>query len=335
MVELNPRVKNLPKNHNSIVVGKNETSHKCTAIASQDLPQNISQNSNLIKSSNVPIKSTIAKHSSPTSSLRKSESDSISDKESLDSVSKSIDSDSSEWRINKYIPKSFRRKTPIERKNPSILKLIHFDINVLNSCTAYSQILILVTSLVIVFIILFNGCFESQDKNNEVEIKFDPNNTTKTKTEKSISKVIKCSAQYYFLSICTMAANFEILTLLCYIFHVVEALPNFPWLLIETIFYSFLTIQYFIISIWISFYLGWLLMAAVLGIIDSLLLMILALIKYSKYKYGKPAQERSDDPDGDSFRRISPNLKFKKTDQQNDVKRDILVERTESLDSLL
>lgn len=342
-LNINLRVKDMPTS-NSSLVDKNEKSNKSTVFIADTSSKSKEQNKEDVhhKESVVTIESPFAKHSSPEKVQKPSPTGSTKDQKSETDSKDSIDSDdnkstktnsSIEWRIKRYLPKGFRKTTSSEPKGRSICRLIRFDCKVLNSCTAYSQIIILVTSLVIVFIILLSGCFDSED-HRSVWVQ-DLENTSlpsEAETEKPISSFIKCNIQYYFVIICLIAANVQLLTLLCYMFHVVEALPNLPWLLIEIIFYPLWCLQYFVISIWISFYSLWLLLAAILGLIDSIVFFILASIKYRKYKSGRPAQDTSDDPDGNTFRRISPNLKFTKASLDQNDENYFIIRASHSLD---
>jgi len=296
----------------------------------------------------------------PIEESTKSDSDSL-EKDLPIALKKTKSESSGEWCIKRYLPKGFKR-TPTERKDPSICRLIRFDCNVLNSCTAYSQIFILFTSLVIILIIVLGECFQ-REKSDDLSFGADPNQSLEVTNETTITtnKTIittngttittrettvaietttrleltatRCLVQLYFLIVCIITANIEILTLLLYLFHLVEALPNVPWLPMECFFYSIGCLHFLVLSIWVAFYGNWLTMASVLCIIDSLLTFILALIKFKKCELGEPAQHRSDDPDGNLFRRLSPNLKFKKTNQ-NSLEETYVMKRTESLESL-
>jgi hypothetical protein len=361
MVEINIdlNVKDLPKDKSS-EIAINEDSLKESA-----------QNPNDIQSPELAINERFRDKSNsnkaPIEESTKSDSDSL-EKDLPIALKKTKSESSGEWCIKRYLPKGFKR-TPTERKDPSICRLIRFDCNVLNSCTAYSQIFILSTSLVIILIIVLGECFQREksddlsfgaDPNQSLEMtnetKIETNGTTITTNETIITTnrttittrettvaietttrleltATRCLVQLYFLIVCIITANIEILTLLLYLFHLVEALPNVPWLPMECFFYSIGCLHFLVLSIWVAFYGNWLTMASVLGIINSLLTFILALIKFKKCELGEPAQHRSDDPDGNLFRRLSPNLKFKKTNQ-NSLEETYVMKRTESLESL-
>jgi hypothetical protein len=344
----------------------------------KDLPKESAQNPNDIQSPELAINEGFDdkcnSNNVPIEESTKSDSDSL-EKDLSITLKKTKSESSGEWCIKRYLPKGFK-KTPTERKDPSIFRLIRFDCDVLNSCTAYSQIFILFTSLVIILIIVLGKCFQREnshdlsfgaDPNQSLEMKNETkiatNGTTITTNETTITTngttissnettittrettvaietttrleltATRCLVQLYFLIVCIITANIEIFTLLLYLFHLVEALPNVPWLPMECFFYSIGCLHFLILSIWVAFYGNWLIMASILGIIDSLLTFILASIKFKKCKLGEPAQDRSDDPDGNLFRRLSPNLKFKKTNQKS-LEETYVMKRTQSLESL-
>lgn len=123
---------------------------------------------------------------------------------------------------------------------------------------------------------------------------------------------IKCKVQLYFLIVCIFACSVELFSLTFYLYHFIEAFSNIPWLTMECIFYSIMTIQFLIMSVWMVTIGKWFGFTAFLGFVDTFLFVILSVSKIKRRMSGKPAQRTNNDPDGNLLRLRSPNYKFKK-----------------------
>ena len=242
------------------------------------------------------------------------------DKASVDSVQ----SNTSEFKVEKYVPKIYRSKSrPVKRG--STFKLVRLDWEELNSCGAYSRFMTIGISLIIIVIIILD--LNNEDtKENQLVNEMQSNKTLEKDVIKPISKVLEKNAKYYFTIVCAVAIFVETIILLSYSYHIVENFYKFPWLIVESIYTIGMALNFYPLSIWIAFYGFWFFIVAIIGLIVAIIFTIWAVIKVKKYWKGGIAQRRTDDPDGNTLRRMSPNLRFSdpKTDE---FKRKLLLEK--------
>lgn len=230
------------------------------------------------------------------------------DRASVDSVK----SENSEWRADKYVPNNHQIKSEVSNRK-SRFRLIRVDWKEINSCGTYCRI---VTSVFSGFIILLIALNIDSDESNSFDEPIETNNTIDRQKLKPISLLVEDYAKYFLIAVCVMSIAIETSLAIAYSFHVVENFSDWPWLWLESTYATVFALTFLVLSIWMLFYGFWFLIAAFIGIVIALIYLIWAIIKISRYRSGRPAQRGSDDPDGDTLRRLTPNLKFSRSDDE-------------------
>lgn len=208
--------------------------------------------------------------------------------------------------VPKIIKDSIRIIDKKENEKMPLKSILHFDKGVLKRYSGLTQIMINIISIIMVISILFCHCFRKPRIKYEFYLGGDE--MTIKPTRKYI--VTECGPQYYLIFVSTLSIIIQTIFFLSYSFHIVEAFNGFPWITSECIIYPIEAFQYFIGSILVLIHGGWMVLLAVLGIVNGLLYSLLSLIKYRKYKSEEPAQEKTNDPDGNQLRSICPNYRF-------------------------
>ena len=243
------------------------------------------------------------------SPFKKQESNDSQNPKSPDRVSMdSVKSDSSVWKVDKFVPKQFINQKKVERREATF-KLIKFDWQEINSCGAYFRFVTIISCFIIVFIIILDLSLAERQE-NELISEMKSNQSLEKEIIKPISEVMERHSKYYFGILCTISIFAETLILVVYALHIVENFPTFPWLLVESIYTTGCAVQYYPISIWVAFYGFWLFVVAIFGVIIAIIYTVWAIIKINRYCKGMIPQHPTDDPDGNILRRMSPNLKF-------------------------
>ena len=181
----------------------------------------------------------------------------------------------------KYVPKAFRGQSPNRNKKDSNRFIpIKRDCKELRHCSAICQLFVLVSSALIILIITLSGCTEVEDEDSESQMTTDlspTTNATNNATNSSLFSIkdwskevvhgnwLKCVTNIYFVAILSVSIVVQFITLVSYVYHWVEAYPKIPWLVMECIFYTVWTIQYLIMSAWISTTGGWMISVSVIG----------------------------------------------------------------------
>ena len=233
-----------------------------------------------------------------------------SDRTSIDSAK----SNNSGWRADKYVPNNYQIKNNASNRR-SRFKLIRMDWNELNSCGTYSRIVTAVFSLFIIIIIVLN--MNSEDSNDDLSVEeINPNNTMDKDELKPMSLIVEDYAKYFLIIICVMAMVIETGLIVAYSFHIVEMMSQWPWLWLESSYATVFALNFMVLSVWMLFYDFWSIIVSFIGIIITFIYIIWAIIKINRYRSGQLAQQGSDDPDGDTLRRLSPNFKFLRSNQE-------------------
>lgn len=208
--------------------------------------------------------------------------------------------------VPRIVKDSIRIIDKKENEKIPFKSIVHFDKRVLIRYSGLTQIIINIISIIMVISILFCDCFRKP--RIKYEFYLDGDEMTIKPTKKYI--VTECGPQYYLIFVSILSIIIQTIFFLSYSFHIVEAFNGFPWITSECIIYPIEAFQYFIGSILVLIHGGWMVLLAVLGIVNCLLYSSLSLIKYRKYKSEEPAQERTNDPDGNQLRSIYPNYRF-------------------------
>jgi hypothetical protein len=161
---------------------------------------------------------------------------------SIDSIEMSVkDSKTAltpEARVEKYIPLRYQKRAKEDIKTPSKRRFrrVRLDCNAIKSCTAYKQIFILVTTLVVIVVLLMEGCYEmhkpavfSHDNRRLEDSQEDRSIKDETKEWLSKKSGVEgdgrpaCNMEYYyFIFVCIIALSVEFFTLMLYLFHLIE-----------------------------------------------------------------------------------------------------------------
>ena len=255
-----------------------------------------------------------------------------------------------------YVPQKFRGKTPnanTETNQYMKYGYIKMDLSAIQNCTSYMQIFVLCSTLIMILVMLLNGCVEDEEQTTQVvtqplttESLVNTTDSMKVTSAENSGPVeeesesrsryqMKCLTGYFFVAVLIICASVQTFSLLFYLFHLIETFDYIPWLVIEIMVLSVWSLIYFALSIILVVFGKWLAFISFLGFVDTLILLVLVCIKCRRYHRGKRAQDTGlIDPDANIKRQLSPNYKFTKSDPKLDKKKTDKLTKTNSFTSL-
>lgn len=253
----------------------------------------------------------------PTSNRQSTESENDEDEEENEDDSKSPSTQNK--RLKRYIPKEFRKKDwfkGVGRRQRRFVSKIRCDAGLLTGCLGISRAFLIITSILIIIILLTCGhnCFS---KKRETSRQKADGGTAAPREEGARQYDGSCIEIHFSLFVCVITLLFVTAIQLCYVLHVVEALPSCPWLAFECIFYATWAVLFIFSAILLIMRGsgdkngGWWLVAMVSAFLDAIVCISLGLSRYLRFRRGDPAQDHSDDPDEQAhsssrFERRSP-----------------------------